>query len=400
MHRPDVAPDTIERLPIHGFLPHSAGRTLVSPRVRWLTAQREVVAPPAFPQCTAVVIADEVVVGRIDAIVGLLGTAGTPVVHVIPGGEPTVRSVDAAAEAVRSVDRPLVVGAGGGSALDTAKLAASVAAGRAGVEHYLLSAAPLPVGPPVVAIPTTSGTGSEVTRTSVLTDAAGRKSWAWGDELLPALVVLDPTLTTSVPPHVTAATGLDAFVHAVEAVTGRRADRDVASPAMEAIELVARHLPDAVARPDDLDARRAMQDAAMLAGVAIDAGGTGIAHSIGHALGTLGHVPHGVAVAAGLRAALEWNIAGSDGAYAPVAAALGCSVTEVPRRVDALLDGCRFAEVVQRAGPLEIDADSLAAAMIADENRPMYDNNCRLAGDDDRRLLAETTLRRWAEWSS
>ncbi len=217
---------------------------------------------------------------------------------------------------------------------------------------------------------------------------------------MPSLVVLDPTLTTTVPPHVTAATGLDAFVHAVEAVTGRRSDQHVAAPAIEAIELVAGHLPDAVARPDDLDARRAMQDAAMLAGMAIDGGGTGIAHSIGHALGTLGHVPHGVAVAAGLRAALEWNIAGSDGAYAPVAAALGCSVADVPTRVDQLLDGCRFAAVVRRAGPLEIDAESLAAAMIADENRPMYDNNCRLASDDDRRLLAATTLRRWAEWST
>ena len=138
----------------------------------------------------------------------------------------------------------------------------------------------------------------------------------------------------------------------------------------------------------------------MLAGTAIDGGGTGIAHAIGHALGTLGHVPHGVAVAAGLRAALEWNIAGSDGAYAPVAAALGCSVADVPARVDQLLDECRFAAVVRRVGPLEVDADSLAAAMIADENRPMYGNNCRLASDDDRRLLAERTLRRWAEWSA
>jgi alcohol dehydrogenase class IV len=368
--------------------------------VRWLTAQREVVAPPSFPQRTVVVIADGFVAGRIDAIIGLLGATGTPVVHVIPAGEPTVASVDAAADAVRSVEHPVVVGAGGGSALDTAKLAASVSAADAGVERYLLGATPLPVGPPVVAVPTTSGTGSEVTRTSVLTDASGRKSWAWGDELLPPFVVLDPVLTVTVPPHVTAATGLDAFVHAVEAVTGRRAGGDVAAPAMEAIGLVAQHLPNAVARPDDLDARRALQDAAMLAGVAIDAGGTGIAHSIGHALGTLGHVPHGVAVAAGLRGALEWNLAGSEGSYEPVATALGCVVADVPARVDALLDACRFAEVVRQLGTLQVGAGALAAAMFAEENRPMHDNNCRLAGAEDRLLLAETALRRWSEWSS
>ncbi len=368
--------------------------------MRCLTTQREVVGPPSFQQLAAVVIADEVVVGRLDPILDLLGTSGTPVVHVIPSGEPTVGSVDAAADVVRSVERPLVVGAGGGSALDTAKLAASVAAGRLSAEHYLLSATALPVGPPVVAVPTTSGTGSEATRTSVLTDSAGRKSWAWGAELLPSLVVLDPSLTVSVPRHVTAATGLDAFVHAVEALTGRRAGEHVAAPAMEAIALIARHLPDAVERPDDLDARRAMQDAAMLAGVAIDAGGTGIAHSIGHALGTLGHVPHGVAVAAGLRAALEWNIAGCDGSYDAVAAALGCALADVPSRVDGLLDGCGFADVVRRVGPLTISVGELAATMIADENRPMHDNNCRLAGDDDRRHLAESTLRWWSEWSA
>jgi alcohol dehydrogenase class IV len=123
-------------------------------------------------------------------------------------------------------------------------------------------------------------------------------------------------------------------------------------------------------------------------------------HAIGHALGTLGHVPHGVAVAAGLRAAMEWNLAGSDGSYAPVAAALGCLVADLPARVDELLDSCGFAAVVRRAGPLRIGADALAAAMIAEENRPMLDNNCRLADGDDREFLAETTLRRWAEWSS
>ena len=69
-------------------------------------------------------------------------------------------------------------------------------------------------------------------------------------------------------------------------------------------------------------------------------------------------------------------------------------------RVDALLDGCRFADVVRRVGPLAIDVDELAQMLVADENRPMHDNNCRLAGDDDRRHLAESTLSWWSEWSA
>ena len=124
----------------------------------------------------------------------------------------------------------------------------------------------------------------------------------------------------------------------------------------------------------------------MLAGVAIDDGGTGIAHAIGHALGTLGHVPHGVAVAVGLarRAGVEHRRrrrrlrAGGDSAR-----------LLARRRAVARSTSCSTAAgsptVVRRVGPLAIDVDELAPTMIADENRPMYDNNCRLAGDDDRR---------------
>ena len=138
----------------------------------------------------------------------------------------------------------------------------------------------------------------------------------------------------------------------------------------------------------------------MLAGVAIDGGGTGMAHAIGHALGTLGHVPHGVAVAAALGAVLAWNVDGGADVYEPVATALRCAVTDVPARFDELLASCRFAEAVRRVGPLDVDVEELALAMVAEENRPMYDNNCRRAGDGECRMLAATTLRRWTEWAA
>src|SRR5690606_28656964 len=152
--------------------------------------------------------------------------------------EPTAWSVDAAADAVRAVREPVVIGVGGGSALDTAKQAAAVAGGPFGLEHYVLGAHALPVGPPVPDIPTTSGPGSEVTRTCVLRDRAGRKVWVWADALRPRLVLLDAAATVTLPPTITAATGLDAFVHAVEAVTGRRTSRDVATSAHRAIRLI------------------------------------------------------------------------------------------------------------------------------------------------------------------
>ncbi len=222
-----------------------------------------------------------------------------------------------------------MVGVGGGSALDIAKQAAVVGAGATSVETYLLCAEPLPGRRPIVAIPTTSGTGAEVTRTCIVADRVGRKSWTWGDEMLPDVVVLDPTAVATMPHAVTVGTGLDAFVHAIEACSGQRRNTIAAASAQRAISLVLAHLPRVAVDGDDLASRQAMQEAAFLAGVAIDNCGTGVAHSIGHALGSLYHVPHGISVAVGLSAALEWNAAGSPDAYVDAAAALSCDADEI-----------------------------------------------------------------------
>ena len=271
------------------------------------------------------------------------------------------------------------IGVGGGSALDTAKQAAVVAAAAMGVEHYALGANPLPGHRPMIAIPTTAGTGAEVTRTCIVTDRAGRKVWTWGDELLPDLVVLDPASTVTMPAHVTAATGLDAFVHALEAVSGRRSHRardrsGTARPA--ARRSTTSRSPSPI--PTDLDARQAMQEAALLAGLAIDGGGTGIAHSIGHALGTLAHVPHGVAVAIGLAAALDWNVAGAPEAYTSAGGRARPSGRRAPGPARRAPGGGRVVDrAIRRLPELELEPDQLAAAMVAEENLPMYRNNCR-----------------------
>jgi alcohol dehydrogenase class IV len=354
----------------------------------------------------AVLVVDESAVanGYVDGIVAALAASMNTGWHVdqyvVPPAEPDSWSVDAAAELVRTTPEAIVIGVGGGSALDTAKQAAVVATASMGVEHYALGANPLPGHRPMVAIPTTAGTGAEVTRTCIVTDRDRRKVWTWGDELLPDLVVLDPVSTVTMPSHVTAATGLDAFVHAIEAVSGRRSTALVTAPALHALRLVLDHLPIAVTQPHDLEARQAMQEAAFLAGLAIDGGGTGIAHSIGHALGTLAHVPHGVAVAIGLAAALEWNVDGAPEAYASAAGALGCPVVELPDLLGVLMRTTDLSAAVRRLPMLELEAGQLAAAMIAEENLPMYRNNCRFADDAERRHLAARTLAVWSElWS-
>ncbi len=208
------------------------------------------------------------------------------------------------------------------------------------------------------------------------------------------------TATVTLPSHVTPTTGLDAFVHALEATTGRRRNALATAPALHAIRLVLERLPAAVADGEDLEVRQAMQEAAFLAGVAIDGGGTGIAHAIGHALGTLAHVPHGVAVAVGLGAAFEWNVDRAPGAFESVARSIDQPVTDLPAVYAELLRAARFPVAVHRLGELSLSVDDLAATMVAEENLPMYTNNCAIADERERAALAESTLALWDELRS
>ncbi len=334
------------------------------------------------------------------AVAGALADAGPLTVARVPPGEPTADSVDAVTESVRRHPAATVVGVGGGSALDTAKQAAAASAAGGSIERYALCAEPFAGRRAIIAVPTTAGTGSEVTRTCIVTDRAGTKVWTWGDELLPDVVLLDPRATVSMPAAVTAATGLDAVVHALEAASGQRRNPMVQAPAAEALRLAARHLHRAVEDGSDLAARQAMQVAALLAGLAIDAGGTGMAHSIGHALGTLAKVPHGVAVAVGMVAALDWNVAGAAEAYDAVAAALGIEPGAVPSWFTGLARSVGLGAVLAGRGPLALDPEDIARWMVAEENRPMYANNARQAGAGDRMALAERTVACWTEWAA
>ncbi|RTR02955.1 iron-containing alcohol dehydrogenase [Halomonas nitroreducens] len=313
---------------------------------------------------------------------------------IAPAGEPRVATVDQGAQVVRELEAPLVLGIGGGTALDIAKLVAALAVSPGRMENYLLAQESWVGKAPAVMIPTTSGTGSEVTRTSILADDSGRKLWAWGDELLPEAVLLDPRLTRSVPAPLTAATGLDAFVHALEATTGRSRNRLIESQALAAIRLIGAALPEAAHTPDNLEARQQLQEAACLAGMAIDNGGTGIAHNIGHALGSLYHLPHGVAVAIAAEASLAWSIEGHEAIFAPGAHALmpGSAASELPGLVTELTDASAFDQSLAPFATLEMEVSALAEVMQAEENAPMANNAARIPEGDDWQRLAELTV--------
>ena len=317
--------------------------------------------------------------------------------------DPTAASIDAASLRARTHRADLILGIGGGSALDVAKLAASVAVSDAPASAYAVLATPLPNRSiPKILIPTTSGTGAEMTRTSVYGLDGGRKVWAWGSRLKADLSILDPAMTLGLPAPLTAATGLDALVHAIEAYTHVRSTPVVAGMALQAVALVAANLERAVAAPGDVEARGRMALGSALAGVAIDACGTGIAHAFGHALGTLAHVHHGRAVALSMRVTLPWSAVRRPDLYAPVATALGIDPRSTADTTEHALAGAeRFEALVRAVGlpvslddtPLsERDTPRLVTVAMAPENRPMIDSNAVRPDDDELLDLARAIL--------
>jgi alcohol dehydrogenase class IV len=336
------------------------------------------------------IVADPVLQGL--GITGLardiLGKAGFET-HVHDGfkGEPREEDVDAAAALARAAGAKLVIGLGGGSALDTAKLAACCAVSGLNASAYALCATPLPSNRlPVIAIPTTAGTGSEVTRVSVYAGADKVKVWAWGEELKPDVAILDPELTVAVPPQVTAATGLDAMVHAIEAATNKQRNDGNDLYCLKAISLIAANLERAVTHPNDIAARGAMLLASCYGGIGIDNCGTALAHNISHAVADLAPIPHGRATGLAMLATMDWVAEGNRSAFARVAEAMGANdpVTAYERIVRA--SGIKVSlggDGLDHVGP-----ERLAAHMASPANRPMRKSTLRYPSDEDLVMLA------------
>lgn len=352
------------------------------------------VAALAGPNSRVMIVADPVLVklGVVGRVVELLKSEGHGAA-IYDGfkGEPKAADVDAATAIGRSANANLVLGFGGGSALDTSKLVASTIVSGLGAESYALCATPLPRQPlPIIAVPTTAGTGSEVTRTVIFTTAAGAKVWAWGDELKPKLALLDPELTTGIPGPITAATGLDALVHAMEASTSTRRNDAIDLFCHRAISLISRNLVKAVKEPGNIEARGAMLVGSAYAGIGIDNCGTALAHNISHAMGSLAPIMHGRATGIAMYATIDWVIEGARAPFAAVADAMGVK--------DA---ASAYKQLVRETGmKISLDGDGLdlarpeilAGKMAAPENAPMRTGTARKVEDADLVKLAKMAL--------
>lgn len=333
--------------------------------------------------------------GRIEELASLLGANDCRVVVFTDiKSDPSIVQAEAAIAIARRERADLVVALGGGSALDLGKAVAALASGDRPAEAYALGAAPLPSRRlRSICVPTTAGTGSETTRTSILSGPDGTKLWFWGEQIKADAVILDPELAVTLPPGLTAATGIDALVHAVEAATNRNASPANAMYCYEAIRLVGGNLDPAVRNGADLAAREALAWAAALAGIAIDNAGTAVAHTIGHALASLRPIHHGRAVGIAMLAALPWAAEGNEEAFAGCAVALGATPTAAGfiEAYESLLRRT-LGDVSLGPGFADVAPEMLAAQMARPENTAMLRSTRREAGPDDLLALARATL--------
>jgi len=302
-------------------------------------------------------------------------------------GEPKDTLVDDLCARARETGCKTVIGLGGGAAMDAAKLVAAIAHGNAPARTFALAAQPLPAsGIPAIAIPTTAGTGSEVTRTSIVSTPEGFKNWYWGEELMFVQAVLDPELTLSVPPHITAWTGIDAVAHALEGSTARKTSPAGLLYGLEALRILANALPHAVADGADIEARARVLWGSTVAGLALHNCNTHMGHNISHGLGSLVRIHHGLATGLALEVSLPWLVARPEGAgnYARAAQALGgtAKADALPSVFASLMRSCDIpAQLPKECAGVRDGA--LAAEMKNSANHGMSQNAACPVGDDD-----------------
>jgi alcohol dehydrogenase class IV len=238
--------------------------------------------------------------------------------------EPTIAMFEAALKIARSEKIEGVLGIGGGSAMDVAKLVAALARGRQSAREVfglnLLAGRELLL----VCLPTTAGTGSEVTPNSILLDETEKlKQGIVSPHLVPDAALVDPLLTQSVPPAVTAATGLDALTHCIEAYANKFAHPVVDLYALHGVRLISAHLLRAVRNGGDIEARANLALGSLFGGLCLGPVNTGAVHALAYPLGGEFHVAHGVSNALLLPHVLRFNLPTAPERYAEIALALG-----------------------------------------------------------------------------
>jgi alcohol dehydrogenase class IV len=238
--------------------------------------------------------------------------------------EPTTRSIEAGVELVKNGQYDVIIGLGGGSPIDSAKAISILGKYGGQMRDYKFPRLVTEPGLPIIAIPTTAGTGSEATRVTVITDDTNdEKMLCVGIGFMPTVALVDYELTLSVPARTTADTGIDALTHALEAYVSKKANAFSDIQAVAAMKLLAPNLRRVFDNSQDREAREAMMLGSTLAGVAFSNASVALVHGMSRPIGAFYHVPHGLSNAMLLPAVTEYSIPAAQHRYADAARAMG-----------------------------------------------------------------------------
>jgi alcohol dehydrogenase class IV len=277
-------------------------------------------------------------VGRVADALRAQGVEAGVFTDTVP--DPTTVSIDLGLAALRGADYDCLIGLGGGSPQDTAKIMAIMHVHGGVVRDYKVPAVADRPGLPVIAVPTTAGTGSEVTRFSIITDSeTDEKMLCAGPAFVPAAAVVDYELTLSKPLRLTADTGIDSLTHAIEAYVSRRANPLSDTFALAAMKTIYANIRRVCAEPGDREAREQMMLGSMLAGHAFTNASVGLVHGMSRPIGAFFHVSHGLSNAMLLPRVTRFSASAAPGRYAVCARTMGVAAADADDgvAVDALL---------------------------------------------------------------
>lgn len=336
-------------------------------------------------------------------VTGLLDEAGLPYT-VFDGIEANPKDVNAedGARAARGIDADCLVAVGGGSPIDCAKAIGVLLAHDAEfIKPYEGKTAATLQGPPLITVPTTSGTGSEITFSSVITDTKnGYKMTIKSPYTAATTAVCDPELTLSVPASVTAATGVDALTHSIEGFTAKNSEPIGDAAALYSIELIAGNLVRAVEDGSDLEARSNMLMASMLGGISFSHSDVASVHCIAEALGSMYDMPHGTCNAIFLPYVMEYNMDYCADRYARVATAMGLTWdTEAEGAAKAVAYVKQLARDVKLPTFASLDPDSADFPRLAEMavNNGSNEDNPRPMTARDYEVLLDIVYRDGAD---
>jgi len=305
--------------------------------------------------------------------------------------EPEISIVEDCTRAYRDGGHDGLIGLGGGSAIDIAKGVAAFAGHEGPLAELFGVDLVKRKGPVLIAIPTTAGTGSEVTNVAIFSDKQAQlKKGIVSDYLLPDVALVSPIMTLTCPRSVTAASGIDALVHAVESYLSVNASPITDAIALGAIKLIAKALPKAYANPANLQAREDMATASLMAGMAFGNAGVGAVHALAYPLGGRFNIAHGVSNALLLPYVMEWNKMACVERFRDIAEAMGVRVAELSDKdaadqaVKAMADLCAAVDIPSGMRSFNVPEDAIPA--MAEEaskiDRLMRNNPRKLTAAD------------------